>query len=159
MFARDTYSPTYSGPFMATGESLSRAKSTAGANRSFVGNDRAYRPVNQGVRVGSKGSVYRAGLLGDASAAQAGDHNAAAMGRVMDDAQSRMAFQMNRAEEQDGLRRLLFDTDQTRNMAENALRKDMSYTNLSQQQRDAQRRMGQLSRDTGFFGWLGGIFS
>lgn len=159
MFARDSYKPTYSGPFMATGETLSRAKSSAGANRSFVGNERAYRPVNQGVRAGSKGSVYRAGLLADTSAAQAGDHHAAAMGRVMDDAQSKAQFQMNMADEADGLRRLLFDTDQTRNISENALRKDLAYQDISAQQRQAQRRMGQLSRDTGFFGWLGGLFS
>lgn len=159
MFMRETYAPTYSGPFMATGETLSRAKSTAGSNRNFVGNVRAYKPQNAGVRAGSRGAEYRGGMIADSQAAQAGNHNAAAINRAMDDAQSRFAFQSNMAEEAEGLRRLLLDTDQTDRTAENALRRDTSFRDLSSRARQANYRIGQDSRDISWLGWLGGIIS
>lgn len=159
MFARDSFTSTYSGPVLASGESLSRAKSGAASNRAFVGNERAYRPQMQGVRAGSKGSVYRAGLLGDAQAAQAGDAYAAQLARMADDADSRLDYSKNMAEEQEGLRRLLFDTDQTERFAQNALRKDNAFAQISALQRSADQEMGRRSRGNQFFGWLGGLLS
>lgn len=159
MFARDSFTATYSGPIMASGESLSRAKSGAAANRSFVGNERAYIPQMTGVRAGSKGSVYRAGLLGDQKAAAAGDHYAAQLARMADDAKARLDFQTNSAQEQDGLRRVLFDTDQTERFAENALRKDQAFAVTSERQRAADRQMGRMARGNDFFGVLGSILS
>lgn len=159
MFARDSFTPTYSGPVLASGETLSRAKSQAASNRAFVGNERAYQPQMQGVRAGSKGSVYRAGLLGDSQAAQAGDAYAAQLARMADDAQSRLQYSTGMAEEQEGLRRLLFDTDQTERYAQNALRKDKAFEQLSAMQRAADQQMGRMSRGNDFFGWLGGLLS
>lgn len=163
MFARDTFTSTYTGPFLASGESLFRAKSDAAANRAFAGNERAYRETDKGskrgIRAGSKQDAYRAGLQADAQGAAAGDYQSVGLARLLDDAKSRLAFQTSVAEEQEGLRRLLFDTDQTRNIAENALRKDIAYQSLSQRQRNADRRMGEMNRDTSIFGWLGGLIS
>lgn len=159
MFARDSFTSTYSGPILASGESLARAKSGAASTRAFVGNERAYRPQMQGVRAGSKGSVYRAGLLGDAQASQAGDAYAAELARMADDASSRLDYSRGMAEEQEGLRRLLFDTDQTERFAQNALRKDNAFAEISARQRSADREMGSRSRGNQFFGWLSGLLS
>lgn len=159
MFARDSFTSTYSGPVMASGESLSRAKSGAASNRAFVGNQRAYLPQMQGVRAGSKGSVYRAGLLGDTKAGMAGDHYAAQMARIADDASSRLDYGTSAAEEQEGLRRLLFDTDQTERFSQNALNKDRAFSYISALQRDTDRRMGRMTRGNQFFGVLGSILS
>lgn len=159
MFARDSFTSTYSGPVMASGESLARAKSQAASNRAFVGNERAYRPQMSGVRAGSKGSVYRAGLLGDSKATAAGDHYAAQMARVADDAQARLDYGTSVAEEQEGLRRLLFDTDQTERFAQNSLAKDNAFSYISALQRDTDRQMGRLTRGNQFFGVLGSILS
>lgn len=159
MFARDSFTSTYSGPILASGESLGRKKSEAASNRAFVGNERAYRPQMQGVRAGSRGSVYRAGLLGDAQAAQAGDAYAVELSRMADDASSRLEYSKGMAEEQEGLRRVLLDTDQTERFAQNALRKDNAFAQLSDLQRSTDRQMGRLSRGNDFFGWLGGLLS
>ena len=159
MFARDSFTTTYSGPVLASGESLGRAKSGAAAQRSFVGNERAYRPQMTGVRAGSKGSVYRAGLLGDTKAAEAGDHYAAQLARMADDSQARLDYGSSVAEEQEGLRRLLFDTDQTERFAQNALRKDNAFAFISDRQRATDRKMGRMSRGNEFFGVLGSILS
>ena len=159
MFARDSFTTTYSGPILASGESLGRAKSEAAANRAFVGNERGYIPQMTGVRAGSKGSVYRAGLLGDQKATAAGDAYAAQIARMADDAKARADFQGGVAQEQDGLRRLLFDTDQTERFAENAMRKDKAFAFVSDRQRAADRQMGRMSRGNDFFGVLGSILS
>jgi len=144
---------------VASGETLGRAKSQAASNRAFVGNQRAYIPQMTGVRAGSRGSVYRAGLLGDTQAAQAGDAYAAQLARMADDAQSRLQYSTGIAEEQDGLRRLLFDTDQTERFAQNALRKDNAFAHMSGLQRQADMQMGSQSRGNQFFGWLSGLLS
>lgn len=146
---------------MASGETLGRAKSEAAAGRSFVGNQRAYQPNTQmkGVGAGSKGSVYRSGLLGDQQAAQAGDHYAAQLARMQDDAESRLEYSTRMGEEQEGLRRLLFDSDQTERTSKNALRKDQAFAAVSQRQRTADRQMGRMSRGNEVFGLLGSIFS
>jgi hypothetical protein len=159
MFARDSFTTTYSGPVLASGESLGRAKSDAAAKRSFVGNERAYIPQMAGVRAGSKGSVYRAGLLGDSKANEAGDHYAAQLARMADDSQSRLDYSTGVAEEQEGLRRLLFDTDQTERYSQNASAKDNAFAYISSLQRDADRRMGRMSRGNEIFGVLGSILS
>lgn len=159
MFARESFTPTYSGPILASGETLGRAKSGAAANRAFVGNERAYRPQMQGVRAGSKGSVYRAGLLGDTQATQAGDAYAAQLARMADDADARLQYGSSMAEEQEGLRRVLFDTDQTERFAQNALRKDNAFSQMAGLQRKTDMRMGRMSRGNEFFGWLGGLLS
>jgi len=159
MFARDTYRPTFSGPIKASGETLSQNKSQAGATQSFVGNKRAFLPQMQGVQAGGVGSNYRAGLAGNMQAAQAGDHNQAQIARMVQDGEAADAFAGNRAEEQDGLRRLLFDRDQTERTSDNALRKDMSFAKTSDRQRMGERTMSQRARGNDFFGFLGGLLS
>lgn len=161
MFSRDSFTPTYSGPVLASGETLGRAKSEAGAGRSFVGNERAYQPKTQmaGVRAGSKGSVYRAGLLGDQQAAAAGDHYAAQLARMSNDADARLEYDTRTGEEQEGLRRLLFDTDQTERTSQNAFTKDKAFESVSGRQRQGDAQMGRMARKNQVFGLLGNIFS
>jgi hypothetical protein len=161
MFARDTFRTTYSGPIKASGETLSQAKSQAGAGRSFAGNQRAFRaqPQMQGVRAGSRGADYRAGIMADQQAAQAGDHFQAQIARMAQDGQARDQYLTNRTEEQDGLRRLLFDLDQTDNIADNALRKDLAFANVAGRQRQADQVMGRRSRKNAWLNVLGGLFS
>lgn len=161
MFARDTYRPTFTGPIRGSAETLSQNKSQAGATRSFVGNARAFAPQAQmqGVRAGGAGTNYRAGMAGNAAAAQAGDHHQAQIARIAEDGQARDAYAGNRAEEQDGLRRLLFDRDQTERTSANALRKDNAFARTSDRQRMGERTMGQRARGNDFFGFLGGLLS
>lgn len=143
----------------ASGETLARSVSNAGANKSFLGNERGYRQMYRGVQAGNKGSIYRGGLLGDAQAAQAGSHNQAKIARGMDDAQSTLDWQTAMAGEREGLMRLQFDQDQTTQNAENALRRDIAYSLLSNQQRQADSHIGGMSRVTNSFGWLQGLMS
>lgn len=160
MFMRDSFTSTYSGPFLASGETLSRARSQASADRDLAGNQRAYLQRNRGVQAGNKGSVYRAGLLAETQAANAGHMNAANVARAADDAATRMGFQTSMAEEGEGLRRLLFDRDQTMNMSENSLRKDMAYRQVGNERRRADSKLGSMSRETpGLFGWINNLVS
>lgn len=161
MFARDTFRTTFSGPIKASGETLGQAKSQAGAMRSFAGNQRAFQnqAQAQGVRAGARGANYRAGIMADQQAAQAGDHFQAQIARMAQDGEARDQYLTNRTEEQDGLRRLLFDIDQTQNIADNALRKDLAFANVSGRQRQADQVMGKRSRKNAWIGVLGSLFS
>jgi hypothetical protein len=159
MFARDSFTTTYSGPIVASGESLRKQKSDAEANRAFVGNQRAYRPQRAGIRAGGAGEAYRSGMMAAQQFASAPSANNAAMARRMDDQQALFDYQSAIAEEQDGLRRLLLDTDQTERTSQNALRKDKAFEFISSLQRQTDRQMGDMSRGNNFFGVLGSILS
>jgi hypothetical protein len=159
MFARDTFTSTFTGPITASGETLSQAKSQAGAQRSFAGNQRGYLNQTQGpgVRAGSRGSVFRSGLMSDMAAAQAGEAAQAQINRIAQDGQARDNYFGMLTEERDGLRRLLFDSDQTENIADNALQKDMAFSRVSGLQRLGDQTLGRRARKNQGISFLTGL--
>lgn len=65
MFASGTFESTYSGPILASGENVRRARNDARAMAAFAGQPRAFMPQVGGVGAGSRMNRYRAGLEAD----------------------------------------------------------------------------------------------
>lgn len=158
MFTRDSFQPTYSGPMLASGETLRRSISDAGANQSFVGNQRAYRPMTQGISAGSKAQQYRTNLMADTQAANAGDYRSAYLDYLSGNANAQAAFDRNATQERDSLRRLLLDTDSTDRTSDLESREARYFQELKRKERLTNRRMGAAQRSSGIFGFLGGLF-
>jgi hypothetical protein len=158
MFTRGSFAPTYSGPMLASGETLRRAVSDAGANQSFVGNQRGYQPRNKGVSAGSKAMQYRANMMADTQAASQGGFQSAYLQHLTDNAQARSAFDRNASQERDSLRRLLLDTESVDRTSDLAQRQDQYFSELKRRERAAERRIGDYNRQGGIMGFLGSLF-
>lgn len=158
MFQRDSYSATYQGPTLATGETLRRSVSNAGAMRGMMGNERAYRQENQGVGAGSKAAKYQRGIAASQAMANAPDHRSAYLQRIAENAETQLGYERNTADERDTLRRLLFDTDQTQQVANTALRGDVYQREIGAAGRSANTEIGRQNRRGSPLGFLGSLF-
>lgn len=159
MFSRDSFTPTYSGPMLASGDTLRRAVSDAGANQSFAGNQRAFRPMTKNISAGSKAQQYRAGLMADSQAAATGDYRSAYLDYLANNAQAQSAFSQNAAQERDSLRRLLLDTEGVARTSDLSARQDKYFQELKDRERKAESRIAGMQRSSGLFGFLTGLFS
>lgn len=160
MFAQDTYNPTYSGPILASGDNLRRARNSAMQQSQFQGNVRAFRPQGLGIGAGSKMSAFRAGLLADAerfkgmtAAQQAYQDN------VLSNAEARMAFQRNQAEEDAGIRSLRTSRLQTDQKGELDYRDLRIGTALQERQRQVENQARDATRGASMGGLLMGLFT
>jgi len=137
MFAPSTYSPTYSGPITATGETMRRARNDSVAQGLSRANRRMVRPMQQGVRAGTGNQRYRTNLLAglgeqDARLAGAQAYNTYAQ----ENAAAGLQYQANLANEMAGLRDLMFSKRST----------DSEY-DLGRRQLDIDSALRQASRD------------
>lgn len=155
MFASGTLQTTYSGPLVATGEPGRRARNDARAMAGFVGQTRAYRPQTGGVGAGSRMSQYRAGLEADRrSAEQIGRSQQALFDALGSDADSRLEFQTNQADELNRLRALMLDRnriDQTFNLTR---RGDRFESDLNRRRLDAEAYQASKQRRSSFLSTL-----
>lgn len=159
MFARDSFTPTYSGPITATGEMRRRAVSDAGANRAFSSERRAFRPMNQGVSAGSKAMAYRQSLASETNAASAATPESAYLQAIADDMQARATYDQNAAAERTTLRDLLLDSDSVARNRDLMRQEDTNFSELKRRERAATNRMAAYQRQSGLFGGLAGLFS
>jgi hypothetical protein len=143
---------------LASGDTLRRSVSDAGANQSFVGNQRAYRPMGKGISAGSKAAQYRANMMADTQAASSGGFQSAYLQYLTDNAQTRSAFDRNAAQERDSLRRLLLDTEAVDRTSDLAQRQDQYFNELKKKERKADRRIGEYNRQGTVTGFLGSLF-
>ena len=154
MFAQDTYNPTYSGPILASGDNLRRARNSAMQQSQFQGNQRAFRPQGLGIGAGSKMSAFRSGLLADAerfkgmtAAQQAYQDN------MMANAEASLSFQRNRAEEDAGIRGL----QTTRLQADQKGELDYRDLNIGRALQERQRQVENQARDATRRASMGGL--
>lgn len=158
MFKRDSYTATYQGPVLASGETLRRSVSNAGAMRSFAGNERAYRQENAGVGAGSRAARHQMRMGAQQAMSQTPDHRSAYLQRLADNAETRLQYEGNTADERENLRRLLFDVDQTGITADMALRGDRQQNALGAESRRANTEIARQNRRGTITGFLGGLF-
>jgi hypothetical protein len=160
MFKRGSYTATYDGPVLASGETLRRAASHTGANQSFQGDRRNFvlGGLMQGVGAGGKNARYRTGMASLAAQAQAPNYKSEYLSRLADNANAQLDYEQSTAEERDGLRRLRFDTDQTGIMANTALRGDRITREVGEAGRRANTQIGKENRKGTMLGFLGGLF-
>jgi len=155
MFASGTFQTTYSGPIVATGETIRRARNDARAMAGFAGQSRAYRQQTGGVGAGSRMDQYRAGIEADRRAAdQFGRSQQAMFNALGSDADSRFEFESNRAEELNRLRALMLDRnriDQTFNLTK---RGDKFDSDLNRRRLDAEAYQAAKQRRSSFLSTL-----
>jgi len=158
MFKRDSYTATYQGPVLASGETLRQSVSNTGAMRAFAGNERAYRPQNQGVGAGSRAARFQSRMGAQQAMAQAPDFRSAYLARLAENADTQLQYEGSAADERDTLRRLLFDVDQTTAVSNTALRGDRQQQELGRLSRRANEQIGEANRRGTILGFLGGLF-
>ena len=108
MFAPETYRPTYQGPFLATGETMRRARNDTQSIGDAASVKRAYYRPMRGVAAGSPMADLRAGMAADSRASQAAAQSMQAYNQlVQQNAMENLAFQTMRANEMRGLAQLL----------------------------------------------------
>lgn len=167
MFAPETYRPTYVGPFMATGESLRRARNDAQAAGDAQAVRRAYLPQRAGVQAGSRNDFLRSSLMADSQQMQS---NAQAMQAYNELAQSNananLQGQIDLSKEMAGLRDLLYSkraadyslsaSNLDREAQKRAFSQEMSANRaMAKQQTDAMKRRIATSVVTGLLGSVG----
>lgn len=160
MFAQDTYNPTYSGPILASGDNLRRARNSAMQQAQFQGNQRAFRPQGLGIGAGSKMSAFRSGLLADAekfkgmtAAQQAYQDN------MLANAEANTNYQRNRAQEEAGIRSLRTNRLQTDQKGELDYRDLDIGTQLQIRQRRVENQARDAARGASMGGLLMGLFT
>ena len=160
MFAPSTYSPTYSGPITATGETMRRARNDAVAQGLSQANRRLVRPMQRGVRAGTGNQQYRTNLLAglgqqDARLAGAQAYNTYAQ----ENAAAGLQYQANLANEMAGLRDLAFSkrsTDSEYGLGRRELDIDSA---LRQASRDAATTTGSAALRSGEAAILSGLIN
>jgi hypothetical protein len=155
MFASGTLQTTYSGPIVATGETMRRARNDARSMAGFAGQSRAYRQQTGGVGAGSRMGQYRAGIEADRrSADQFGRSQQAIFDALSSDADSRFEFESNQADEVNRLRALMLDRnriDQTFNLTR---RGDKFDSDLQRRRIDAEAYQAGKQRRSSFLSTL-----
>jgi hypothetical protein len=155
MFASGTLQTTYSGPVLATGETVRRARNDARSMAGFAGQSRAYRPQTGGVGAGSRMGQYRAGIEADRRAAeQIGRSQQALFDSLSSDSGSRFEFETNQADEQNKLLTLMLDRnriDQTFNLTR---RGDTFDSDLNRRRLDAESYQAAKQRRSSFLSSL-----
>lgn len=112
MFSVGSYTSTYTGPFEASGETLHRGRAEARAAGAAAGERRAYMAPGRGVGAGSGAMRYRAGLEADRNAAQQyGAAQQSLLSNLMGNAESRLMYENNQADELNLLRALQMQRD------------------------------------------------
>lgn len=164
MFAPETYRPTYQGPFMATGETLRRARNDAQASGDSQAVARAYSKPMRGIQAGSPMSSLRASLLADAQGQQANNEGMNAYNQLsQQNSQNNLAFQVARAKELSGLASMLLGKKETDYMTE-ASQKDMDssqrvFKRQMEVNREMQRRQEEAARRRVFMNSATGILT
>lgn len=160
MFASGTYNPTYSGPILASGDTMRRARNSAMQQSEFAGNTRAFRNQQRGIGAGSKMSAFRAGLMADADAFKArAAASQAQQDSMIGNAEAMQAYQRNQAEEDAGIRSLLTNrlgTDQKFAMDQRELTIGQM---LQQRQRRVENEAADRRRGATMGGMLMGLFT
>jgi hypothetical protein len=159
MFAPNSYTSTYSGPIVASGDTYRRAANDAQAQGALAGNKRAFLQTgNRGIRAGSKMTGYLAGLQSDAAAGQGFLSAAQAqMGGMENNAEAGLRYQVNQSGEQQRIRDLLLSRDNTDQQFEIARAGDVISTDNANRQRQAQNQVSQMNRRSSIPGLLGGL--
>lgn len=113
MFANDSYKPTYTGPFLATGEQMRRARNNARASGDSRAVARTMRPMRRGVQAGSLASMLTGDMASDATRMQGiNQANQTYNQMVQQNAANNLGFNQARINEFLGLQRLLREQDQ-----------------------------------------------
>ena len=112
MFAPNTYRPTHSGPFLATGETMRRARNDAQAAGDAQSVSRGFMPMRRGVAAGSLSDSLRSNMMADSQAMQAQAQSMQGYNQMaQDNAMANLQYQTNLAREMGGLRDLLFSKE------------------------------------------------
>ena len=112
MFAPNTYRPTHSGPFLATGETMRRARNDAQAAGDAQSVSRGFMPMRRGVAAGSLSDSLRSNMMADSQAMQAQAQSMQGYNQMaQDNATANLQYQTNLAREMGGLRDLLFSKE------------------------------------------------
>lgn len=159
MFAPSNFYTTYSQPMLQTGDTLARNMRSGMQQAAFNSDRRSFIPRMSGVRAGSRGAMYRSGLAADAAAAEG---YASARQNLLDNlktnADTRLGFATNLADEQAGIRSLLLDRDRMSQTADLSERDTRIRAELEERQRRAQNRAQQMQRQSQVGGILFGLF-
>lgn len=164
MFAPETYRPTYQGPFLATGETLRRARNDAQASGDSQSIARGYVKPMRGIQAGSPMSSLRASLMADAQGQQATSEGMTAYNQLaQQNSQNNLAFQVARAKELSGLASLLLGKQETDYMADAAQKdRDSServFKRQMQVNREIQRRQEEAAKRKVFMNAATGILT
>jgi len=155
MFASGSFETTYSGPILATGENVRRARNDARAMAAFAGQSRAYMPQTGGIGAGSRMSRFRAGLEADRRAAeQFGRGQQSVFENLANDAEGRFQYQNNQSDELNKLRTLMLDRNRVDQNFDLTLRGDRFDSELFRRQLDAQAYQAAKQRRSSFLSSL-----
>jgi hypothetical protein len=152
MFSVGSYTSTYTGPFEASGETLRRGRGDALAAGAAAGQRRAYMAPGRGVGAGSGAMRYRAGLEADSKAAQGyGAAQQSLLANLMGNADSRLMYQNNQADELNLLRALQMQRDTSDQNFGLQLRGDQYEALLNQAKLRTERDVGRGQNFTDMF--------
>lgn len=159
MFAAGSFTPTYSGPFKASGDTLRRARADAFGQGAFEANQRATRPMFQGVRAGSKMQQYGGGVLSDLASAKGAVEAANAYNQFyQNNAGANLAYQTAVADEMDSIRNLDLTGQRIAQQAELDLSGDEIAQRLRQRERQVGKKVARMARQSSVGGILSGLF-
>jgi hypothetical protein len=138
---------------------MRRTRNSAMAQSEFAGNQRAFRPMRQGIGAGSAWMRHQGGIASDmerakgyAQAQQAIADNASML------ANANLTYQTNAAGEKAGIRDLLLKNKQIDQSAFLDLRENDFSKEVSDYQRLAQNEAARLKRAATVGGILSGLF-
>lgn len=155
MFAGGTFDTTYSGPILASGENVRRARNDARAMASFAGQSRAFAPQTGGIGAGSRMNRYRAGLEADRRAAdQYGRAQQSILDGLANNAESQFQYQNNQADELNKLRALMLDRSRIDQTFDLTLRGDQFDSELFKRRLDAEAYQSGKQRRSSFLSTL-----
>jgi hypothetical protein len=155
MFASGTFESTYSGPILASGENVRRARNDARAMAAFAGQSRSFMPQVGGGGAGSRMNRYRAGLEADRrTAEQYGRSQQALFENLADNAESRFQYQSNQADEHNRLRSLMLDRSRIDQNFDLTLRGDRFDSELFRRRLDAEAYQAAKQRRSSFLSTL-----
>lgn len=159
MFSASSFTPTYSGPIAATGETSRRTRTAAMQQANFAGNQRAFLNPMKGVQAGTANQQYRSGLAADTERAGSfGEAQQALASDYLTNAQANLAYGQNQAQEAATLRDLLLGqnrVDQNSMLGNRDL--DISQM-LAQRQREVKAKAADYDRRASIGGILTGLF-
>lgn len=155
MFATGTFDTTYSGPILASGENVRRARNDARAMAAFTGQSRAFAPQVGGVGAGSRMTRYRAGLESDRRAAeQYGRAQQSIFENLANNTESQFQYQSNQADELNRLRALMLDRNRIDQNFDLTARGDRFDSELFKRRLDAEAYQAAKQRRSSFLSTL-----
>jgi len=150
MFAPETYRPTYQGPFLATGETMRRARNDAQAVGDAASVARAYYRPMRGVAAGSPMGNLRANIAADANAAQATAQSMQAYNQlVQQNAMQNLNADIFRAKEMRGLADLLRAKQEADYMMSSSKQDRDSQARIFEEQMRTEDRMRRSADEAG----------